>query len=376
MRGASVLVLMLGVLPAAPSDGHAQVVTAGARFEAYTLSRSQEVRLHSVRLLSLPFAAQVAIGPTLTVAVSGAYADATASLHDAGSVSVRGPVDTRVTARLRRDGVSLSAGAILPTGDVVRTASDATVAGALSTDLMPFSVHQWGSGGGFTGDVGYTIVTGRVALGIQAGGSFLSESSLLSVGPASYQPGRELRGRWTLDASIGDAGVLSVLAGYQRFDDDTYGDNGVYRPGSRIEALASYAFPLGTRESVGLFAGTYRLAAGVPQGPAGPFPGLVETGARTLFVMGSEMRLTRGSYDLAPRGELRVLRNATGLGQGWLASIGGHAAIAGLAGLLGGRVALEPSASAKIGMLTAARGLDSPILGFDVGLSVRWGAVR
>jgi len=120
----------------------------------------------------------------------------------------------------------------------------------------------------------------------------------------------------------------------------------------------------------------YRLAASVPQGPGAPFPGVAESGARTLFVLGSEMHLSRDRYDLAPRGELRVLRNATGSGQGWLASVGGHAGIAGLAGLLGGRFALEPSASVSMGKLVAADGLDSSILGFEAGLALLWGAAR
>jgi hypothetical protein len=220
-----------------------------------------------------------------------------------------------------------------------------------------------------------------MAVRLDLGASLQRASTPLGSGPMSYQPGRQLRARGAIDAPVGVAGVLSILVGYQHFAFDAFGGETFYKPGARIEGVASYSFPLGARESAVFYAGAYRLDVGVPDpalaGDVGVvFPGANESAARTLFTAGTEMRLGRGRLVIIPRGDVRVLRSAEAVGQGWLASVGGRGEIGGFGRYLGGDVVVEPTLALRMGRLVAAQGVESPILGGEFGLTVRWGRAR
>ena len=381
MRAAfAALVICCAVQPPIAS---AQVVSADVQVESYSLGSSEDLSLSSVRLMTLQFGAQARIAPGLALAVLGGYADAEAGLGNGAKTALNGPVDTRVSVEVRGNGLHLTASALLPTGDVAKTTTDATVVGLLSTDLLPFTVSHWGRGGGFAGDVGYRLRPGSIALELSVGGSYLGESTVQVAGPLTYRPGREFRARGSIEAGVGSGGVLSVLFGYQNFGSDIYGEVDVFRPASRIEGVASLAFPLGARESTLTYAGLYRLAsADLPPGmgvdPALP-PSIAGVGGRAsrmLFLAGTEMRFGRGAYSLVPRGDLRVLRNEEGVGQGWVASLGGRVEFEEIATLLGQRVLFAPRAQIHVGRLVASQGVRSSVLGLDVGVVTYWGGGR
>jgi len=148
--------------------------------------------------------------------------------------------------------------------------------------------------------------------------------------------------------------------------------------GTRVEGRASLAFPLGIRESAQLYAAAYRLSGGsvpfVALPPAGSLPleGATEFPARLLLQVGGERRLTRGPVDLVPHGGIRLLRNSAGVGQGWLASIGGHAELRELAVISGGGLALEPGVDLRLGRLTASKDVASSIVGWGASVTLRW----
>lgn len=358
-----------------------QVVGVGTRVESYALGNAEELRVSSIRLLSFPFDVRAALAPWVGVSVAGAYADARATLANGEDASVSGPVDTRVSVELRAGGARLTASALVPTGQVVESTEAATVVGLLSTDLMPFSVTQWGTGGGLGADLAYRLRPGRAAIELSLGGTVLSESTVLSGGPATYRPGREVRARASVETGVGSAGVFQVLAGFQDFDGDTYGDDDVYLPGYRVQGLASLAFPLRAGASVMGYGAVYHLGSGdfpaeTPAVPLGqvPLAGTRQHPARTLVVVGSEMRLRLGSLTVAPNGDVRVLRNADGVGQGWLVSIGSSAGLRTLRSVSADGVVVEPGLDLHFGRLVANDGIRSSIVGARVSVSLRWGA--
>jgi hypothetical protein len=287
-------------------------------------------------------------------------------------------VDTRVSLALGSGSLSLIAGALAPTGDVVASASESSVVGLLSNELLPFRVTQWGSGGGFAADLGYGGRAGETMLRFSVGGAVLRGSSPLAS-ELTYAPGKQIRGRVEIDSTVGEASVLSFLVGYQYFDVDTYDDRNLFAPGARVEGVVSLAFPVGTRESAIAYAGAYHLRAGISEstgsGPGG-LPGVDDRPARTLFTAGGEMRLDRGRFVLTPRGDVRVLRRADGTGQGWLVSVGSRANVASGMSMLGTRWRLEPNVAVRVGSLVAAQSLSSGILGGEAGLTLRWGGPR
>lgn len=370
------LLVLAATLPA--GDTQAQQVDAGARVEAYGMTQSNDLRLRSIRLVTLPFGARVPLGSTAEFMVQGAYADARASLANGDDALVHGVIDTRVALEARAGGAVLRASALLPTGNVVSTATEAAVVGLLSTELLPFAISQWGTGGGVAGDLGYGGRVGETVLQLSTGATLLRESTPLTPRVA-YAPGVQLRVRAIMESAIGTAGALSVLLGYQHFLVDEYGGRNIFQAGPRLEGAVSYAFPLGPRKSVLAYGGIYRLQGGVSQiveldvGDLGAvLPGLGDRPPRTLFAGGGELRLARGRYVVAPRADVRVLRRADGIGQGWLASLGGRTEVR-WGAPLGREWVIEPSLAARLGRLVAAGDVRSGILGGELAVAVRWG---
>ena len=362
------------------TDVHAQTASAGARFESYGISRSSDLRLRSLRLYTLPFGGRVPLGSGAELTVGGAYAAGSATLANGERGTIRGLIDTRVSIEARPGSLVLSASALLPTGNVIANESEATVVGLLSTELLPFGVTQWGTGGGVAGDLGVVRRVGETAVQLSLGGSLFRGSRPLDA-TLVYSPGLQLRARAAVESAVGQAGVLSMLLGYQRFRADSYGSTSVFTPGARLEAVVSYAFPLGRRESVLTHGGFYRLQGGISElgepklaAFGAVFPGLADRPARTLITAGGELRIARGRYVFAPRGDVRVLRRADGIGQGWLVSIGGRAEARPAVEILGSTWVAAPSLAIRAGRLVAAQGLTSGIFGGEVGVTLRWEA--
>jgi len=376
MRPLALLVLV-GLLT--PATTTAQEASAGARMQEYALSGSDGLRVKSMRLVTAPVEVRIPASSVISVTVNAVYADASVALRNGETGSVSGPLDTRLAVNVSRAGLLLTGAAILPTGQVVSSMEEAVVVGLLSADLMPFATTQWGTGGGFSGDVAYGFVRADFAIRLSAGASLRSGSAPLGAVGYTFEPGAEVRGRIGIDAPAGEAGVMSLLFGYQRFTADAYGGHNIFTTGSRLDALVSYAFPLGTTESGLAYAGLHRLGPATSEltpdvlnALGGVVVGTGARAARTMLVGGTELRVKRGGTAYVPRADLRVVRSEDGVGQGWLASLGGRAELDGLVGLLGGQVRVEPSVAVRMGRLVAAQGAGSSILGWELGATLRW----
>lgn len=376
MRRLALLPMAL-TLAAAPPETAAQSLSAGALLEVYALSKSTDFRLRSIHLMTLPFGGRFPLGSRAQLVAEGAYAYARAELANGADGSASGLVDTRLSLEARLGGVSISASALLPTGDVVGTANEATVVGLLSTELLPFSVTQWGTGGGAAADIGYGGRIGEVTVRLSVGASQFRASSPLGFG-AVYSPGTQLRTRAVVESAVGATGVLSVLVGYQHYMVDEYDGVNLFAPGARMGGAASYGFAAGPRKSILAYASVHRLQGGVSQLRLSGFtdlnnllPGVGDQPARTLLGAGGELRLARGRYVFAPRADVRMLRRADGIGQGWLASAGGRAEIRPL-DLMGRRWVVEPTLDVRVGRILVSQGVRSSVFGGQVGVTLRW----
>jgi hypothetical protein len=364
------------VVIASATNGAAQTTSAGVLVQTYSFAESEELRLQSLRLLTVPFAGRVSLDD-VGFTVSGAYADASMTIATGERSTIGGLTDTRVSADLSVGSLLLSASALVGTGDVVATEQEAVLVGLLSTDLFPFAVNQWGTGGGFAGDVSYTARLGEATVSAGVGAAITAETKPLSP-IFVYQPGREIRGRVTLETPVGAAGVASLALGAQQFAADTYDGRNLYRPGARWEAAASYAFPVGPRESALVFGAMSRIDGGVAEVATyhldyrGFSQAVDDRPGRTTFRMGAEMRLTRGRVAFVPRADVRALRREDGLAQGWIGSLGGAAEIA--LAHSGYRRALvaQPIVNVRVGTLTATDAIESSVVGWEVGLLLRW----
>ncbi|MFW6206936.1 MAG: hypothetical protein ACOC5J_03275 [Gemmatimonadota bacterium] len=384
------LLCVVTLLAAAPSPVSGQELWAGARVQSYVMSEPAAVRLHDIRLVSLPFGARLRPTPWARLSVTGAHAEAEMTLPNGETGTVSGVTDTRVALEGSWRNFTLTGGAMLPTGTVVRNVEEATVVGLLASELLPFALSEWGTGGAYGGDLAYTVGLGRTTVGLSAGylavreftplGDESSrESNPFDAVEPSYHPGSQVRGRLALDTRIGEADVLSVLVGLQRFGTDTYDEQNVFQPGTRFESLVSYAFPVGARESALLYGGYYDRGAGslvwslqAPPELGDVFPGASPSVSRQLFLAGSELRIARRRFDVAPRAELRVLRSGEGLGQGWLASVSGRGTYRVLGKRYGGRLLVEPTAGVRFGRVVPEKEMESEVLGWEAGFAVRW----
>ena len=364
----------------APSVMEAQRVTGGAAVQTYAMSDAEAVRLHDIRLGTVTFGTSAPLLAWASVSLAGGWATANVTLPNGARAETAGPVDTRVAVELRPyTGLTIRGSALLPTGEVPTSLEEAYVVGLLSTDLFPFAVTQWGTGGGGGADVSYAARAGHVSTRISAGGLLLFGSRPLGFEQVVYQPGPQIHAQGAIEAPIGEAGVLSALLGVQRFAPDRYRSTTLFQAGLRVEGVLSYAFPLGSRESALAYARLYRLGEGALTGeppeylfPDDALPGAHPQPSRQVFAAGAEMRVSRGLVEVMPHGGFRILRRGDGRAQGWLASGGIRGAVRVAGGRLGRRAIVEPSLALRIGQLVANAGARSGVLGWDAGMTIRW----
>jgi len=366
---------------ASAASAAAQTIAGGVLLETYTLSKSDELRLHSVQLVTAPFAGRLALLDNAALSVSGGHARGSLTLASGESEEVGGLIDTRLSADLTLGAFLLTASALVGTGDIVATEDEAIFVGLLSSDLFPFAIRQWGMGGGFGADLTYALDLGEATLSMSVGASASSATEPLSS-ELIYQPGNEARARMSLESPVGAAGVVSLAFGMQRYAVDTYDGRNLYRPGSRWDGAVSYAFAVGPRESVLAFASMSETAGGVSEVGSyhldyqGFTQAVDDRPSHSTLRGGLEMRLARGRMALIPRAEMRALRRDDGVGQGWIGSFGSTAEVTLLRRGYRPSLIAEPSFHLRMGTLRATETIDSPVFGWQAGMIVRWSGNR
>lgn len=356
----------------------AQSVGAGAHVQSYSFDDPTIAGVESVRLVVTPFAAAVDLG-RVSMGLSGAYASGTATGPGGGEASLSGPTDTDLvlTYRPGPDWLAVSASSALPTGKSSLDTEGSFVAAFIAAELLPFEIASWGSGGDVGGDVAVATQAGGWGVGLSAGYRLAREYEPIPDLPFSYKPGNQLQLRVALDRDVTQTSTLSLLVGAQHFSDDELAGTNLFKSGTRVQAVASYAFPLGLRSSALVFAGVNHRANGALLTEEAALSGAADSPSQQLFMTGANLRfpLARGSAVL-PKAEMFVFRAEDGASQGWVATIGPALDLR-LSGNASTRqFFLTPSFVWRTGNVIVQEGSESGFSGWEAGVTLRLVAGR
>lgn len=350
---------------------------AGEILQVYTFDDPTATGLGEFRLVSLPFAAAVPLPGGVTVRASGAYAVGTLRGAAGGTAELSGVTDTEVALGLSLgpDRYAVTVSAALPTGQSRHTLQEATVAGVVAAELLPFAITSWGSGGGLGGDVGVAAQRGRWGVGVAGGYRAALEYEPISGQTFSYQPGDQLNARLALDRDLGESSTLSVLVGFRRFSEDQVGGTNLFRPGKRFEGLVSYAMPVGLRSSALVYGGLYHRENGALLTTA--LAGATGSPSQQLYTGGLDLRIPVGPrVTLLPSLDGRVYRTADGVGQGWLVSAGGSIDLLAVGRRSRARLVMAPGGRFRLGRVVVRQGAESAMTGWEIGVTVRLETTR
>lgn len=354
-----------------PLTGHAQqglgTAGVGAEVQYFSFSDAKSVNMESLSLVTLPFGASVGVGTRLVLGVSGFWARGERRKSNGESLTVQGPTDTQLSATLAlgQGRVSLAAVVALPTGHSEHSQDEEDISANIATDLLPFRISNWGSGGG----AGVRAIAaerfGGVGAGLSVGYFVAQEFSPRAWEATVYRPGSNLVIRGVLDGNVGRAGRAALQLSFHAFGDDLLDGAGFYRSGNRLQAIGSYAFAVGRRSSGMVYVGGMYRAEGEE------IQGLPPIGAKTLFLGGAGARVRIGGTLLIPTIDLRLLRAEDGVDQGVNVRLGTAAEL----GV--GSTLLVPFARVHVGRLAVIEDIsESSYVGFDLGLGVRFGGAR
>lgn len=365
---------LVGLTPSwAVSPVRAQSVGAGVHVQSYSFVDPTIAGVESVRLFVVPFAAAVDFGRA-SLGVSGAYASGSATGPSGVEASLSGPTDTDLvlTYRPGPDWLLVSASSALPTGEASLDTEGSFVAAFISADLLPFEIDSWGSGGDVGGDVAVATQVGAWGVGVSAGYRLARKYEPVPELPFSYKPGNQLQLRVALDRNVSQTSTLSLLLGLQHFSDDELAGTNLFKSGTRLQAMASYAFPLGLRSSALVFGGLNHRANGALLTDGAALSGATDSPSQQLFMAGANLRfpLGRGSAIL-PRAELFVFRAEDGASQGWVGSLGPALDLRISGNTTTRQFFLTPSLVLKTGNVIVQEGSESGFSGWEAGITLR-----
>lgn len=360
-RGLALLAVLLASSPATAQYASTRL-GAGLHFETYSFGEAERVDIESLRLLSAPFAAAVALSPRVELQVAGAWARGEIVRPGGEEASISGLTDTeiRLTATVGRDALRITGIAQLPTGVSELTAEEADAAGNFAADVLPFRVTNWGAGGGFGVSTALARPLGAVAVGLSAGYVVAREFEPVAGTDFQYRPGNQLHVRLAVDRTFGTSGKGSLAVTWQSFGEDQVAGENLFRTGDRLQALASWAFAAGTRSSAVLYGGWLHRSEGEFVGEDRLEPG------QDLFYGGFGARLPSGAAVFQPQLDLRLHQGDEDAGSGYTLGVGGSVELA-----MGG-MRLVPTLRGRLGSVELGSGVDSGFTGLEAGLGVRF----
>jgi hypothetical protein len=373
------LLALAAVLPAAAAAQESGwLAGAGTSYETYHFGDAQTAGIESLSLFVVPLAAQIPLGRVVSVGMNGSYARGTLADGTGGTHTLSGFTDSELTLNIpiERGGttVTLTGMAILPTGKATQTPEEAIVAGAMAAELLPFSITNWGSGGGAALAASVAQRFGETGLGASVGYRATSEFEPLDGQSFGYRPGNELRVRLAADRTIGGSRKASLSLTMFRYGNDRFEGQNLFQSGTRLQALASYAFPVGYGNAAVLYAGGLHRSAGsllttLPGDGADP-----DAPSQTLLLFGGGARAPSRLGVLVPTADLRLFRREDGIGQGYLYGLGLGIEFP-LARAADGTPAatLIPSVKGRLGNLKMAEDASTGVTGAEVGLTLRFG---
>lgn len=346
------------------------VIGGGVFWEGYQFGTADVANVNRLSLLTVPVNLSVPLDPRVSFQLRAAFAHAQLSRADGSDAVVSGPTDTELRLGLnlgspRRSMATLSAVALLPTGTSRHTIDEAEVAGVIAADLLPFRISHWGSGGGFGASAGAIRPIGDGSIGASASYLLAREFEPIELdgaAPFLYRPGNQLQLRAAVDQNVGASGKLTASFTFLRHADDEHAGANLYRPGTRFYGMSSYAFAAGASTTALLYVGGLHRNQGTPL--AGQ---VVAAPAQNLVLAGAGLRMPVGQGVIAPSVDLRLHRSEDGLGQGYLVGLG-----ASLDSAMIGTVFTQ-TLRVRAGNLVMREGLETRLLGVELGLSARLG---
>ncbi len=367
--GLNVLAVLVVGVWALPSPGSAQIQATpsefhfGGVFESYRFSDEGVTGIRSVSMFSLPVRGALSLGRYGVLDIRGAFARGSLEASDGGTFEISGLTDTELRLGFRMGGASvvqLGAIALLPTGRATQTAEEAVVAGVVASELLPFRVSNWGSGGGAGGQASVAHSSGDTGFGLSASYVVAREFEPVDGQSFAYRPGNQLRIRGAVDHNVGSSGKFTLSVNLERHSEDALDGTNLYRSGNRIQAVTSYSFAPGARTSAILYGGVFHRSQGTALlQSASDAPG------QQLFMVGGGMRFPRAWGVLVPSVDSRVFRRDDGAGQGWISGAGVAAEIR-----MGGQT-LIPAVRGRFGSVLVREGSESGITGLEFSLTTR-----
>lgn len=298
----------------------AQTFLVGHQIDSYTFQNPDVAGLSSIDVATTPVAAGVALGRWGLLATRTAYARGSAKGGDGTSVLLEGMTDTEVSLTLRPFGQDFSVTAVAnaPTGTYELTLEEALIGGVVATELLPFPIKTWGSGGAIGADMQFLSQIG--SWGVALLGSYRAAEAYdpLQDFAVGYRPGDQISARVALDRNVGDAGNLGVVAGFTNYSGDQSGGLEIFQAGARFDAQISYGFPVGRSHSGLLYGVGYTRNSGAPVG-TDPAAQVQPQPAQQLGLLGGSLRFSLGRRAaFTPGFEARVFLAEDEQSQGWL----------------------------------------------------------
>jgi len=357
----------------------AQVVHGGGLIQHYSFGDAQAVGIESFTLRTAPISAGATIGGSVAIDVSAAWAEGVARGPGGGEARLSGWTDTQLgfSLLLGGDRAVLTGSVAVPSGTDVLTPEEGTVAGVVASELLPFAISTWGSGGGGGGDLALAFELGDWGLGLAGGYWRAREFEPVAGESLVYRPGDQLHLRLALDRDVGPSGTLSFTVGMRTFEDDRVQELNLFRSGDRLEGMVSYAWALGARGSALAYGGVLHREEGTLLLEASPLVGATDSPSQQLFLGGASfLAPVSARVTLLPDLGLRLFRSGDGVGQGWVATAGTALELRAAGTAFGRNLVLAPSARVRVGNVLVREESDSDILGWEVGLTVRTGVGR
>lgn len=359
--------LLAAALGALPISAQATAEAgAGLLVQRYAFDDPDAASVSALTLTAIPFTGSAWFGDRVSLTVAGTWAVGRLDDPDRGELSIQGLTDTQVSLSLagRRGATTVSAVALLPTGVETQTLDESRVAGAVASELLPFAVSNWGTGGGVGLSASSAHVVGPLGIGVSASYLVRREYTPLDDERFAYRPGNVLRLVTAVDGNLGAAGKGSLRVSLHRHADDVVEDANLFQAGDRFEVLGSLGFPVGSR-STGLVYGM------VHHRERGTYlTSDAALASQVLILAGGGLRTRVRGMMLRPRVEGRLFRRDDGVEQGYDVGVGLDAEIP-----VGSLVWL-PSVRAHLGNLEVRENVETGFTGLELGLALRFGGRR
>lgn len=340
-------------------------LSGGVFFESYSFDRPEEVDIESLQLMTVPVAARIGVANGWELQLSGAWAQADLTREDGTTATISGPTDTevRLSTRVGSDLLTLTAVAVLPTGQSSLTEDEADVAAMVAADVLPFRISNWGTGGG----VGLsTALAGQLGAEVGAGLviTYLREREFEPFDQEfTYRPGQQLEVRGVLDRTFGTSAKATLQGGFLRFDADQADGANFFQSGTRIQGVGSLAFAVGPHSNAIVYVGAQHRQEGS-----------YATGSRVIplqdvVLAGGGMRVPVGSLVFQPTLDVRKVTGDEAAGTG--ATVAAGLALE----IPVGSATWIPTLRGRVGDVGLPNDRESGFTGVDLGLSVRFGGV-